>query len=141
MGSMIGLVMADNFLQMFLFWEVIGLCSYLLVSFWYKRPEAVRAGVKVFLITRVGDVCLLGAIVLLYASLGSFSFSYTMDHISEVSMPVLSAVAFLILGGAIAKSAQLPPAYLVVQCHGSSYFCECSSARCNTGESWSLLGC
>lgn len=107
-GSMIGLVMSDNFLQMFIFWEIVGLCSYSLVSFWYKRPEAVRAGVKVFLITRIGDVCLLGAIALLYASLGSFSFSFTIAHIGTVPMPILTAVAFLMLGGAIAKSAQLP---------------------------------
>jgi NADH-quinone oxidoreductase subunit L len=107
-GSMIGLVMSDNFLQMFIFWEMVGLCSYSLVSFWYKRPEAVRAGVKVFLITRVGDICLLAAIALLYASLGSFSFSYTIDHINSVQMPTLTAVAFLILGAAAAKSAQLP---------------------------------
>jgi len=107
-GSMIGLVMSDNFLQMFIFWEIVGLCSYSLVSFWYKRPEAVRAGVKVFLITRIGDVCLLAAIALLYANLGSFSFSYTIAHIGTVPMPILTAVAFLMLGGAIAKSAQLP---------------------------------
>ena len=107
-GSMIGLVMSDNFLQMFIFWEIVGLCSYSLVSFWYKRPEAVRAGFKVFLITRIGDVCLLAAIALLYASLGSFSFSYTIAHIGAVPMPILTAVAFLILGAAIAKSAQLP---------------------------------
>jgi NADH-quinone oxidoreductase subunit L len=108
MGSMIGLVMADNFLQMFIFWEMIGLCSYSLVSFWYKRPEAVRAGIKVFLTTRVGDVCFLAAIVLLYVSLGSFSFSYIIDHIGSVQTPTLTAVAYLILVGALAKSAQLP---------------------------------
>ena len=107
-GAMIGLVMSDNFLQMFVFWELVGLCSYSLVSFWYKKPEAVRAGRKVFLITRVGDVCLLGAIALLYASLGSFSFSYTMAHIGEVPLSTLTAIAFLMLGGAVAKSAQLP---------------------------------
>jgi len=107
-GSMIGLVMSDNFLQMFIFWEMVGLCSYSLVSFWYKRPESVRAGIKVFLITRVGDVCLLAAITLLYASLGSFSFSYTIDNIGTVPLPTLTVVAFLMLGGAVAKSAQLP---------------------------------
>jgi len=107
-GSMIGLVMSDNFLQMFIFWEMVGLCSYALVSFWYKRPESVRAGIKVFLMTRVGDVCLLAAITLLYASLGSFSFSYTIDNIGTVPLSTLTAVAFLMLGGAVAKSAQLP---------------------------------
>jgi len=107
-GSMIGLVMSDNFLQMFVFWEMVGLCSYSLVSFWYKRPEAVRAGIKVFLMTRVGDVCLLAAIALLYASLGSFSFSYTIANIGTVPLQTLTAVAFLMPGGAVAKSAQLP---------------------------------
>jgi NADH-quinone oxidoreductase subunit L len=110
-GSMIGLVMSDNFLQMFVFWEVVGLCSYSLVSFWYKRPETVRAGIKVFLMTRVGDVCFLAGIVLLYASVGSFSFSHTMDtlaHRGTDLLPTLTPVAFLMLGGAVAKSAQLP---------------------------------
>jgi len=93
---------------MFIFWEMVGLCSYSLVSFWYKRPESVRAGIKVFLMTRVGDVCLLAAITLLYASLGSFSFSYTIRNIGTVPLPTLTAVAFLMLGGAVAKSAQLP---------------------------------
>jgi NADH-quinone oxidoreductase subunit L len=107
-GSMIGLVVSDNFLQMFIFWEMVGLCSYSLISFWYKRPESVRAGTKVFLMTRIGDICLLAAIGILYASLGSFSFHYTMDNIGSIPVPTLTVVAFLVLGGAIAKSAQLP---------------------------------
>ncbi|HUW47918.1 MAG TPA: NADH-quinone oxidoreductase subunit L [Patescibacteria group bacterium] len=107
-GAMNGLVLSDNFLQMFVFWEIVGLCSYSLVSFWYKRPEAVRAGSKVFLMTRVGDVCLLAAIALLYVSLHSFSFHYTVLNIHLVPLPTLTAVAFLILGAALAKSAQLP---------------------------------
>jgi NADH-quinone oxidoreductase subunit L len=110
-GSMIGLVVSDNFLQMFIFWEMVGLCSYALISFWYNRPESIRAGVKVFLMTRIGDVSLLGAIGLIYASLGSFSFRYTIDHIGTIASThpeILAAIAFLTLGGAIAKSAQLP---------------------------------
>jgi len=107
-GSMIGLVIADNFLQMFIFWEMVGLCSYSLISFWYKRPESVRAGAKVFLMTRIGDVSLLGAIGLLYASLGTFSFTETIANIGTIPVPTLTAIAFLTLGGAIAKSAQLP---------------------------------
>jgi NADH-quinone oxidoreductase subunit L len=107
-GSMIGLVVSDNFLQMFIFWEMVGLCSYSLISFWYHRPESIRAGAKVFLMTRIGDVSLLAAIGLLYSYLGSFSFRYTIDNISTVPVEILTAVAFLTLGGAIAKSAQLP---------------------------------
>jgi NADH-quinone oxidoreductase subunit L len=107
-GSMIGLVIADNFLQMFIFWEMVGLCSYALISFWYKRPESVRAGAKVFLMTRIGDVSLLGAIGLLYSQLGTFSFTDTIARIGTIPVPTLTAIAFLALGGAIAKSAQLP---------------------------------
>src|SRR5512136_125355 len=107
-GSMNGLVLSDNFLQMFIFWEMVGLCSFSLISFWYKRPESVRAGVKVFLMTRIGDICLLGAIGILYTSLGSFSFRYAMANITMIPTPQLTAIAFLTLGGAIAKSAQLP---------------------------------
>ena len=80
-GSMIGLVISDNFLQLFIFWEMVGLCSYSLISFWYKRPESVRAGTKVFLMTRIGDISLLAAIGLLYLSLGSFSFRYAIGTV------------------------------------------------------------
>jgi NADH-quinone oxidoreductase subunit L len=107
-GSMIGLVVSDNFLQIFVFWEMVGLCSYSLVSFWYRRPEAVRASIKVFMMTRIGDICLLAAIGIIYASLGSFSFSYTIAHASSLSSSALASVAFLILVAAVSKSAQLP---------------------------------
>ena len=107
-GSMIGLVVSDNFLQMFIFWEMVGLCSYSLISFWRKRPESVRAGAKVFLMTRIGDISLLAAIGLLYTGLGSFSFRSAIANIGTLPLPIVTAIAFLTLGGAIAKSAQLP---------------------------------
>jgi NADH-quinone oxidoreductase subunit L len=107
-GSMIGLVISDNMLQMFIFWEMVGLCSFSLISFWYKRPESIRAGVKVFIMTRIGDVALLGAIALFYASLGTFSFREIIANIGAVPISTLTIIAFLTLGGAIAKSAQLP---------------------------------
>ena len=107
-GSMIGLVVSDNFLQMFIFWEMVGMCSYSLISFWYKRPESVRAGTKVFLMTRIGDIALLAAIGLIYAGLGSFSFRYAIANIGSLEPQIVAAIAFLTLGGAIAKSAQLP---------------------------------
>ena len=109
-GSLIGLVISDNFLQMFIFWEMVGMCSYALISFWNNRPESVKAGNKVFMMTRIGDVMLLGAIGILYATLGTFSFHGTVTAIAagQLSSPTIVAVAFLVLGGAIAKSAQLP---------------------------------
>lgn len=107
-GSMIGLVISDNFLQMFIFWEMVGLCSYSLISFWSHRPESIKSGNKVFLMTRIGDVLLLAAIGILYASLGTFSFRETIELLPTLQTSTITAVAFLLFGGAIAKSAQLP---------------------------------
>lgn len=109
-GSMIGLVVSDNFLQMFIFWEMVGMCSWALISFWNNRPESVKSGNKVFLMTRIGDIMLLGAISILFATLGTFSFHGTITAIiaGQVPSPTIVTVAFLVLGGAVAKSAQLP---------------------------------
>ncbi len=113
-GSMIGLVISDNFLQMFIFWEMVGMCSYALISFWNNRPESVKAGNKVFLMTRIGDISLLAAIGILFAMFGTFSFHGTITAIQTaitagtLNTPLMVIVAFLVLGGAIAKSAQLP---------------------------------
>lgn len=113
-GSMIGLVMSDNTLQMFIFWEMVGLCSYALISFWYKKPESIKAGVKVFIMTRIGDIALLAAIGILFMMFGTFSFHGTISAIQTnatagtLNTGLLVIVAFLVLGGAIAKSAQLP---------------------------------
>ncbi len=121
-GSMIGLVITDNLLQMFIFWEMVGLCSYALVAFWFKRPISVNAGNKVFIMTRIGDVSLLAAIGILYAApiingqapLYTFSFTGIISaltnaaHAGTLNTGLLVWVFFLVLGGAIAKSAQLP---------------------------------
>jgi NADH-quinone oxidoreductase subunit L len=120
-GSMIGLVISDNLLQMFIFWEMVGLCSYALIAFWYKRPESINAGVKVFIMTRIGDISLLAAIGLLYAgpmiggqAIGSFGFRdiiaalTTAANAGTLNINLMVVVAFLVFGGAIAKSAQLP---------------------------------
>ena len=109
-GSMIGLVLSDNMLQMFIFWEMVGLCSYALISFWYKKPESLRAGVKVFIMTRIGDIALLSAIAILFLMFSTFSFRGVIDGINAggFNVDLMVIVAFLVLGGAIAKSAQLP---------------------------------
>ena len=107
-GSMIGLVMADNFLQLFIFWELVGLCSYALVSFWYKKPEAVKAGIKVFLMTKIGDISLLAGIFLIYANLHSLSYMQVFEQSKTIAMPILTVISMLFLFGATVKSAQLP---------------------------------
>lgn len=73
--SMLGLVLAPNVLQLFIFWELVGLCSFLLVGFWYFKPEAAAAAKKAFLTTRIGDIGLLIGLVLLFNTTGSFEYS------------------------------------------------------------------
>ena len=113
-GSMIGLVIADNMLQMFIFWEMVGLCSYALIAFWFKKPESIHSGVKVFIMTRIGDIALLAAIGMLFFMFGTFSFHGVIGGLESAAAAntldtgYLTIVAFLVLGGAIAKSAQFP---------------------------------
>lgn len=113
-GSMIGLVLADNMLQMFLFWEMVGLCSYALISFWYKKPESIHSGVKAFVMTRVGDIALLAAIGILFFMFSTFSFRGIIiaienaASVGSLDTGMLVIVGFLFLGGSVAKSAQFP---------------------------------
>ena len=109
--SMLGLVLAPGFLQMFVFWELVGLCSYLLIGFWYDKPSAARAAVKAFWITKLGDLGFVAGIVMLWAATGTFDF-WTLFGLADSG--VLAAVAglptimFLIYLGAVGKSAQFP---------------------------------
>lgn len=109
-GAMTGLVVAGNFLQLYIFWEIVGICSAFLIAFWYDRPEAVRAGLKAFLVTRVGDVALLIGLVWLYLSTGSIDFQKLSSLASQGIIPVslLTTTGILILIGAMGKSAQVP---------------------------------
>jgi NADH-quinone oxidoreductase subunit L len=109
-GSMSGLVMTDNFLTLYIFWEMVGLCSYALIGFWYDRPEARKAGMKAFIVTRVGDLFLLAGIIFIYINVGSFSYSAVESSLSILKpLPtILAVVPLLLLIGAIGKSAQLP---------------------------------
>ena len=74
-ASMIGLILADNLLLMFVFWEMVGLCSYLLIGFWFHRPAAADAAKKAFIVTRLGDFGFLVAILLLYYHTATFAFA------------------------------------------------------------------
>jgi NADH-quinone oxidoreductase subunit L len=108
--SMMGLVLAPNFLQLFMCWELVGLCSYLLIGFWYQRPAAARAAVKAFWITKAGDVGFLIGIVLLWRHTGTFDF-FEMRLLAEsgtLSLAGLSVITFCLYLGAVGKSAQFP---------------------------------
>ncbi|MFX1319226.1 MAG: NADH-quinone oxidoreductase subunit L [Promethearchaeota archaeon] len=109
-GAMAGLVLANNFLQLFIFWEVVGVCSYALIGFWYEKPEAARAGMKAFVVTRVGDVFLLIGIVFLFTQVGSFNYIVIQDavELGLISLSALTMTSLFTFGGAMGKSAQVP---------------------------------
>ncbi len=107
-AAMLALVLADNFLMLYMAWEVMGLCSYLLIGFWHEREEPRKASQKAFLTTRVGDVGLAIGLAVIYATTGSFDFDVVLGSASAWAPGVATAVAFLLLFGAMGKSAQVP---------------------------------
>ena len=109
-GSMLGLVLADNLIQLYVFWELVGLCSYLLIGFWFHRPSAVAAAKKAFLVTRLGDLGLLAAILFLYFKTGTFDIG-ELQHLAiagTLAGGTLTLAAIGIFAGAVGKSAQFP---------------------------------
>ncbi len=110
-GMMLILVLADNFLVLFLGWEGVGLTSYLLIGFWRNDILNGRAATKAFITTRIGDVCLLFGIFLVFSSFGTLNIQEVLD-LADANWPVGSLIATLtalcFLGGAVGKSAQLP---------------------------------
>jgi NADH-quinone oxidoreductase subunit L len=107
---MLLLVLADNFLLMYVGWEGVGLASYLLIGFWHYKPSAAVAAKKAFVVNRVGDFGLSLAIMLMFATFGTFSFAgvFTGAHGPGVHGGTLTAIGLLLLLGACAKSAQAP---------------------------------
>jgi NADH-quinone oxidoreductase subunit L len=108
--SMMGVVLAPNLLQLFICWELVGLCSYLLIGYWYYKPEAARAAVKAFWITKAGDVGLAIGIVMLWRQAGTFDLSEMRVLVESNALPLagLSIITFCIYLGAMGKSAQFP---------------------------------
>jgi NADH-quinone oxidoreductase subunit L len=108
--SMMGLVLAPTFVQLFICWELVGLCSYLLIGYWYQRASAARAAVKAFWTTKLGDVGLLIGIVLLWQQSGTFDFTDLRGLVESGTLPAagLSVITFGIYLGAAGKSAQFP---------------------------------
>ena len=108
--SMMGLVLAPNFVQLFIGWELVGLCSYLLIGYWYQKPEAARAAVKAFWTTKAGDAGLLIGIILLWRQTGTFDFIELLQIVDAGAIPLagLGWITFCIYLGAVGKSAQFP---------------------------------
>jgi NADH-quinone oxidoreductase subunit L len=107
-GAMIGLVLTDNLLILYFFWEIVGLCSYALIGFYHKDPKAAKAGMKAFLTTRVGDVFLLIGILTLYWATNTFSIRDIISTASTIPTSTLSFAGLCFVIGAIGKSAQVP---------------------------------
>ena len=110
-GSMLVLVLADDLLLLYLGWEGVGLCSYLLIGFWYRDPVNADAGRKAFIVTRVGDTAMAIGLFLLATRLGTLEIQLLMERAAgewAVGAALPTAAAALLLGGAVGKSAQLP---------------------------------
>ena len=121
--SMLMLVMADNFLQLYVFWEAVGLCSYLLIAHWYEKKSACDAATKAFVVNRIGDFGFGLGILLAFVTFGSLdyqaAFSAAPDHVGQTlnllgwaggewHVDVITLIALLLFVGAVGKSAQLP---------------------------------
>ena len=108
MFFMLTLVMAANLIVMFVGWEGVGLCSYLLIGFWFLKKSAADAGKKAFIVTRIGDFGFTVGILLVFATFGTVAFGEIFPLVSSQSETVLTAICLLLFAGAIGKSAQLP---------------------------------
>lgn len=112
--SMCMLVMANSFVLLFVFWEMVGLCSYLLIGFWFQKPSAAAASKKAFVVNRIGDFGLIMAIFLIWTSFGSVSFADVLNNpntildIQKESPNLISLICFCLFLGAMGKSAQFP---------------------------------
>ena len=115
-AGMLGVALADNLFLFFLSWELVGLCSYLLIGFWYRKPSAASAAKKAFLVTRVGDMLFLAGIFILYANMARvapesvypLALPEIFRHIALIPSDQLTLITLLFFGGAVGKSGQFP---------------------------------
>ncbi|QNP64685.1 NADH-quinone oxidoreductase subunit L [Streptomyces genisteinicus] len=108
LAAMLLLVLADNYLLLYVGWEGVGLASYLLIGFWQHKPSAATAAKKAFLVNRVGDIGLSIAIMLMFTTFGTFAFGPVLGAVGETSEGTLTAIGLMLLLAACGKSAQVP---------------------------------
>jgi NADH-quinone oxidoreductase subunit L len=106
--SMVMLVMASNFLVLFVFWEAVGLCSFLLIGFWYRRRSAADAAKKAFIVNRIGDFGFGIGILWIFITWGTLEYAGVFANIGIASESTITWIALLLFTGAVGKSAQLP---------------------------------
>ncbi|MFD8566544.1 NADH-quinone oxidoreductase subunit L [Streptomyces sp. NPDC059639] len=107
-AAMLLLVIADNYLLLYVGWEGVGLASYLLIGFWQHKPSAATAAKKAFIVNRVGDMGLSIAIMLMFTTFGTFAFGPVLDSVGDTSEGRLTAIGLMLLLAACGKSAQVP---------------------------------
>ncbi len=105
---MLNLILANNFLLMFVGWEGVGLCSYLLIGFWYEKDSAANAGKKAFIVNRVGDFGFILGMFLIFINLGTLDFTDAFGKAGNLDTATATAIALLLFVGACGKSAQIP---------------------------------
>ncbi|MEU1804939.1 NADH-quinone oxidoreductase subunit L [Streptomyces sp. NPDC019937] len=108
LAAMLLLVLADNYLLLYVGWEGVGLASYLLIGFWQHKPSAATAAKKAFIVNRVGDMGLSIAIMLMFTTFGSFAFAPVLSNATDASEGKLTAIGLMLLLAACGKSAQVP---------------------------------
>ena len=108
-ASMLTLVLAGNYAMLFIGWELVGLCSYLLIGFWFTRPSAAAAAKKAFVVNRIGDLGFLIGLMVMFATFGTLSFEGVLGRAAtELTVGTATAIGLLFLVGAAGKSAQVP---------------------------------
>ncbi len=108
-ASMLTLVLAGNYAMLFVGWEMVGLCSYLLISFWFTRPSAASAGKKAFVVNRIGDFGFLIALMLIFSVFGTLSYAGVFERAADELVGwAPTAIGLMLAAGAIGKSAQIP---------------------------------
>ncbi len=109
-ASMLGLVLAPNFIELYVFWELVGLCSYILIGHWFEKPEAAKAAQKAFIVTRIGDAALFVGIIMFWGATGTTSYTGIVEAAQAgfIGGSLFATAVVLVFAGAIGKSAQFP---------------------------------
>src|SRR5918992_6323335 len=108
MVSMLLLILGDNFLLLYVGWELVGLCSYALIGYWYKKPSAAGAAKKAFVVNRIGDFGFGLGVMAIWTALGTLNYEEVFASIGSLDPGLITVIALLLFAGAVGKSAQFP---------------------------------
>jgi len=108
MLSMLLLILGDNYLMLFVGWEAVGLCSYALIGFWYKKPSAAGAAKKAFVVNRIGDFGFELGVLMIWTTFGTLSYTDVFEKVGSQGQLTVTIIALLLFAGAVGKSAQFP---------------------------------